>query len=135
MEYHINILSKLAQARSRKKQLPQTQVSCTGCTGCSGCAYILVLDIVSKVLISRIIEVSIYIVSEAFCPPSPGINVFFMQIRNESFDVSNIEILPGIDFVFCLAVRIVSNSIPTSISNTNNTHVICFRVKRPPSSS
>ena len=28
-----------------------------------------------------------------FCPPSPGIPVFFIRVLNESFDVSIIEIV------------------------------------------
>lgn len=60
----------------------------------SGVEYrIEILDI----SIYRNIEISefryIYIVSNVFCTPPPGIPVLFMRILNEGFDVSNIEII------------------------------------------
>ena len=54
-------------------------------------------------------------ISNVFCPPPSGIPVFVTQIWNESFHISNIEIVL---IVFLFFSGIVSNSIPISIPNT-----------------
>ena len=83
-------------------------------------------------------------ISNVFCPPSPGTPVLFMQILNESFHdqmskfyyidyvvvavvvvvvaVVAVVVVVVVIVVFLFVVGIISDSIPIPISNTSDSY-------------
>ena len=98
-------------------------------------SYILVLDIVSKVSISKYVTFDISCRVERVFPSIPGHpRVWFADIMlDEKFGVSNIEIVSIVFFVDHYRIELDADIGIVSISNTVYSYLVQCKVRTPPS--